>query len=122
MAPHKPASPDRQITIGERNLTIRFSLRAVLALQDLWKLENEEAVHARLKKPENQISDFVDIIWASTRSHHPELTRDEIMDLLDAAGIEGLGKAAQEAILAAIPPDEAKGGKGPRPAAAAKPR
>lgn len=117
MAPHKPASPDRQLKIGGRDFTIRFSIRAVMALQDRWGLASEEEVQERLKNPKNKIGDFVDILWASLRTHHPSVTPEDVMDLVDAAGLEDLAKAAQDAIVAAMPPAEAKP-RGPKAAAA----
>lgn len=122
MADRKPASPDKQITIGGKSLTLRFSARAVMALQDLWGLETEEEVMARLAKPKSKIGDFVDVLWASFRTHHPELSREEVLEMIDAEGLDGLAASAQEVISAAMPPPNAGKPGDPPAAAARKPR
>lgn len=76
----------------------------------------------RLKKPGAKISDFVDILWASFRTHHPELSREEVLALVDDGGLDGLAKSAQEVISAAMPPPNAGKPGDPPPAAAKKPR
>lgn len=103
----KPSSPDRQVQFGSKTLTLRFSLKAVLALQDLWGLSTEEEVHARLASSKNKISDFVDVVWAALRTHHADMSRDDVLELADEAGLEGLTEALGQVMEAAMPPPEA---------------
>lgn len=114
--PHKPASPDRPLVIGGQTFTIRFSLRAIMALQDRWGLATEEEVQARLGNPKDKVRDFVDILWASLRTHHPEITPEQVLDMVDEAGLDGLAETARAAMTAAAPPTEAA--RGPQRAAA----
>lgn len=122
MADRKPASQDKQITLGGKSLTLRFSARAVLALQDLWGLESEDEVMARLKTPKSKISDFVDLVWASLRTHHPEVSREEVLAMVDDSGLDGLAASAKDLIAASMPPPAAASSENPPAAAAKKPR
>jgi hypothetical protein len=104
----KPKSKDRQITIGGKKLTIIFGFRASLALQDKWGCETDEALFERMSAPKQKMSDFIDILWASCRTHHPDVTTDELIALIDEAGAEGVAEAVQQAISAAQVPSDAK--------------
>jgi hypothetical protein len=85
---------DRQITAAGQTYTIRFGLKAILALQDEWGLEDEKAVEARLGAATNR--DFPTILWAALRTHHPELTPDAVLGWLDDAGIDGMQQVAEQ--------------------------
>lgn len=76
----------------------------------------------RLKTPKSRIGDFVDVLWASFRTHHPDLTREEVLEMVDETGLEGLAESAQQVIAAAMPPAEAGKPSNPPAAAARKPR
>lgn len=113
-AAFKPSSQDRTISLGGRNLVIRFSVRAVMALRDAWKvvddpdevegaLTADQKVYERLGK--NTFDDFPTILWAATRTHHPELTLEDVISLLDEAGIEGLTELG-DAMRASTPPEQ----------------
>ncbi|MEG1028598.1 MAG: hypothetical protein RSE34_00780 [Brevundimonas sp.] len=93
---------DSVITLGGQNYTIRFSIKATLFLQEQWGLENEREVQARMAKATMQ--DFIDIVWAGMQRHHPELTRDQIVDILDDSGAEGLQGAVTELLDASAAP------------------
>lgn len=110
-------SQDRQITAAGQTYTVRFGLRAILALQDTWQLDDEKQVQARVEKADNR--DFATIMWAALRTHHPELTQEEVLGWLDDAGMDGMvGMAGQlqGAMEAAQPPARPrKGGKAKSP-------
>lgn len=104
---------DSVITLGGQNFTIRFSIKATLFLQEHWGLENERQVQARMASATMQ--DFIDIVWAGLQRHHPELTRDQVVDLLDDSGTEGLQTAVSDLMGASAapapksPPEEGQG-------------
>lgn len=105
---------ERQIEIGGEVYTIRFSLKAMVALQDHYGLETIDDVGKRLSDPTKiRTEDFAAIFWAALRSHHPEVTLEAAINLADAAGL-GFIQQLGEAFSAAQPnpdPAEAKGGK-----------
>lgn len=115
---HKPESQDKPITIGGKNLNLRFSLRAMIALKDHWKLSDDEDMQAkgattgdqkvidRLSNP--TMEDFVVIVWAACRSHHPEMTLDDVLSLIDDGGIAGLRETLDSVIKAGAPPPQKK--------------
>lgn len=126
----KEQSPDQPIKVGGKSLVLRFSLRAMLALRDRWKYQDDEPgtegartadqkVIDRLSDP--GFEDFVTILWAATRSHHPELTEEELLDALDAGGVGGL-KGVLESVIGAGAPPEAGPTKGQSAKAAKSPR
>ena len=123
----KPQSPDKPITVGGRPLTIRFSLRAMLALRDKWGYEDDEPGTPNARTGDQKVlerldnlgmKDFVTVLWAATRTHHPDLTEETLIDMMDEGGIDGLKATLDSVILASAPPD-AKKKPGP-PTAAAK--
>ena len=100
----KPSLQDVDVTIGGRSFRLRYSIKATLALRDKWGLGSDREVQARMSKP--TMSDFVDIFWAGLRTHHPEVTPDDVLTLLDDAGAEGMASAVTQALSAASPPEE----------------
>lgn len=104
----KPNLQDVEVNVGGRSFTLRYSIKAQLALKDRWKCESDREVQARMAKP--SMDDFIDIFWAGLRKHHPEVTREEVLDLLDDAGADGMTAAVAQAMDAASPPEA------PRPA------
>lgn len=115
MAKTKPATPDRQIVIDrdgeQQTYTLRFSIRAMAALQDHYGLASLDAVGRKLQDTENlAIQDMVAIMWAGLRTHHRDMTMDHAMDILDELGVEGMQRTLGEAMDGAMP--EAEDGEG----------
>lgn len=106
----KPSLQDVGVTIGGRSLTLRYSIRATLALKERWGLEHDREVQARMAKP--SMSDFIDIFWAGLRTHHPEITPDDVLGILDDAGADGMADAVAQALEAAAPPEQPRPGEG----------
>jgi hypothetical protein len=109
-------SQDRQISIAGKGYTVRFGLRAILALKDEWGLAGEREVADRMGKV--TLDDVHIVFWALLRTHHKDLTQEDALDLLDQAGIDGIQDILTQAIQAAAP--RQKGGARPpaRPAKA----
>lgn len=96
---------DRQITAAGTTLTIRFGLRAILALQDRWELDNEKQVEARIAAASTR--DFPTIIWAALQTHHRDMSEDDVLSWLDDAGLDGMGEITgqmEKAMESAQPP------------------
>lgn len=102
--------PDRQIEIGGKVYTLRFSLKAMAALQEhfgLASLAGLQEAMARLGA-----ADVAGVIWAGLRTHHPEVTRDMAMDMADDLGLDGAMQVLNEGLAAAMP--EGDGAEDPR--------
>lgn len=101
----QPSLQDVNVPIGGRSFTLRFSVRATLFLKKLWGLEDDREVQARLAKTQD-MDGFIDIFWAGLQTHHREMSRDDVLDVLDAAGPDGLASAVTDALAASAPPPD----------------
>lgn len=105
----KRANPDVQIEAGGKALTLRFSAKALAAMQDHWELASLDAVGEKLgslETGESTVDDYTAILWAALRTHHPEVTVEAAFDLLDDMGIEGF----MEALSTTLSASSAEGG------------
>lgn len=98
----KPQLQDVQIELGGRSLTLRYSIKATLALKERWGLENDREVQAKMAKA--SMGEFIDIVWAGLRTHHPEISHDDVMTYLDDAGADGLTDMVTSALEASSAP------------------
>ena len=115
----KPASTDRQMTVGDQTYTLRYGVRAMAALQDHYQLASFDEVAKRLGNPKGYgAGDIVAILWAGLRTHHRDLTMDQVMDVVDDMGLDGvreeIGKAFDASSSPAVEGGEAGAGAGPR--------
>lgn len=102
----QPALADRQLEAGGRVYTLRFSVRAMAALQDHYGVASFNDVAERLQNVAAiGAGDLVAIVWAGLRTHHPEVTKDEVLGILDEIGPAGVLAVTGEAFAAAAPPD-----------------
>lgn len=99
-----PASADKQVTFGDRTITLRYAIKSMAALQDHWGLTSFQEVGAKMGSLERQMSadDMVAIVWAGTRTHHPELSKDEVLDLVDSVGMDELQDVLTKAFDGAV--------------------
>lgn len=110
----KFASADVQFSLDGKPFTLRFSAKALAALQDHWQLDNLDQVAGKLGEIEAgalTVGDAAALLWAGMRSHHPDLTLDDATDLLDGVGIANFEALLSQAITAA-----SSGGGGSAPA------
>lgn len=103
--------PDRQITVGDRSYTVRFSIKAMAALQDHYSLASIDEVGAHLAQMKFGLGDITAILWAGLRSRHPEVTLDQAEDIVDEAGLDGLQDLLGSAFGTALPPSKPGAGK-----------
>jgi hypothetical protein len=99
----KRASPDVQIEAGGQPYTLRFSAKALAAMQDHWGLKNLDEVGTKLgslETGEATLADYTAILWSALRTHHPEVTIDGALDLLDEMGIDGFMDALSDTLSA----------------------
>lgn len=82
-APLDRGLPDNTVKLAGQTYTFNFGLRAVLALQRLWKLKDQRAVQAHIAEHQGDMEIMLDCVWAALQTHHRTLTPDDILDLLD---------------------------------------
>lgn len=99
------SSQDTQIQIGEKSYTVRFSVRAMNALQEHWKLKSFQEVAKKISTlQENvQIDDLVGFVWAGLRTHHRDLTKEDVFDLIDEVGVQGIEGLLSSALSGSLP-------------------
>lgn len=102
----QPSLQDRRLEIGEEVFTLRFSLRAVRFLQDLWSLETEEQVQVKVSEDGDQIDIIRDLMLACLQTYHREMTADDAFEIVDALGPTGAQEKIMEAVVAALPPKD----------------
>jgi hypothetical protein len=100
-------SQDRQFTVGDTTLVLRFSVKALLHIKDLWQLELDEQIEERLSR--GQMKDITEFLWAASLKHHPEMTYDQILEVLDDAGGPLIKDMVMSLFQASSPPPNPEG-------------
>ncbi len=95
---------DRRIEIGGQTYTIRVSIKFFLALQEKWDLPDDAAVRAAIPDKAKNMRGMVDVVWAGLQSHHPDLSWDQTLALLDGADMGAVAEALATGMEAAAPP------------------
>lgn len=104
MAQHRPAVADRQISIGDKTYTLRFSVRAMAALQDHFKLASLTEVGEKLQDAATLgVKDLVALLWAGLQTHHRDLSMDDALTMLDEMGLDRMQETLGHAMAAALP-------------------
>jgi hypothetical protein len=104
----RPAGPSH-IEINGTNYRLSFSVIALAALQDHWKLKDVDAVMARMNELKSgRVADLAVLFWASLQRFHPEVTPDEALALADDAGLLRIMAAIRVAGLGSSPPPAAR--------------
>lgn len=116
------------LKIGDATYQVVFSILAIVALRDHWGLESDDQVLLKLDKMGRDLSttsgqakiDFRavgDLLWAGLRRHHPDVTPDQCLSMLDDAGLEGLPNIMStilSTLSAAAPPEGARQARPPK--------
>lgn len=98
----KPASPDRPLTVDGKTYTLRYSFRAMAALQDHYGLPSLQDVGKRLSDSESLgAADIAAILWAGLRTHHGDLSMEDAFNMLDELGLDGIQQVVSEGFAAA---------------------
>lgn len=95
---------DRRIEIGGQTYTIRVSIKFFLALQERWDLANDSEVRAAIPDKAKNMRGMVDVVWAGLQTHHPNLSWDDVLSLLDQADMGKVAEALTQGMEAAAPP------------------
>lgn len=111
---------DNQVVICGTSYTLRFSNRAWKALEGLWRCSATEIYRRFSRKGEADEVSFTkinDLLWCALRTHHKEVSMDDVESMLDDAGTRAIPRIF-EVVLRTInsgePPAEvAAAGKRP---------
>lgn len=112
----KPESLDVPFKYGDKNYVVRFSTRAFSALKDHWGLTSDPFDAADFKSGDHklgerlshaQVEDIPIMFWAALRSNHPELTIEDVEELVDQFGVAKLQPMLAVVLAAAMPPADA---------------
>lgn len=104
----QPALPGHSFEYDGVSYRLRYSIKAMGALQDHYSLSSINEVAERLQiDSEMGADDIVAIVWAGLRSHHPEVTKPQVLDMLDELGLEEMQVLMTKAFAAQAPRGEA---------------
>ena len=95
-------NPDKGFQVNGTMYTMRFSIRAMAALQEHYELASLEEVGERLQKSRSiSIQDLTAVLWAGLQTHHRGITKDEVLDLIDEMGLPRIQELINSAFGAA---------------------
>lgn len=113
----KPESLDRPFAYAGRNWVLRFGTRAFSRLKDHWGLASDpvdakdrKTGDAKLGERLNfaEVEDIPIMLWAAMRSNHPELTVEDVEEMVDKYGVAKVQPILAEILAAAMPPEAAQ--------------
>jgi hypothetical protein len=78
------AAQETQITIGERTFTVRYSWKAFCALTTALNASFATVTEALFTA---DASDVDAVVWAGLITRHPEVSRQDVRDMLDEVGV-----------------------------------
>lgn len=101
------ANQDQKFEINGKVYTLRFSIKAMAVLQDHYGVKSIQEVGKRMSDQSSLgIPDFVAIMWAGLQRHHPEMTKESVLDLLDDLGMESMQGILGDAVYAGMPSEQ----------------
>ncbi len=113
----QPESQDFPFKYAGKNFVLRFGFRATSRLKDHWNLRTDPpgtdpriTGDNKLMERLNflEIEDIPVLLWATLRSNHPELTVEDVEEMVDKYGVNDLQAVLGRVIAAAHPPADAK--------------
>lgn len=110
----KPESLDRPFKYAGKNWVLRFGTRAFSRLKDHWGLHSDpidakdrKTGDAKLGERLNfaEVEDIPIMLWAAMRSNHPELTVEDVEEMVDKFGVAKVQPVLAVILAAAMPPE-----------------
>ena len=97
-----------QFEAGGKSYRVRLSVKALGALQHHYGLQSIDEVDAKLLafSQTSSVDDMVAILWASLRSHHPDVGKDQVLDMLDEIGLAESYRVIRDVFAASRDPSE----------------
>lgn len=113
----QPESQDFPFKYAGKNFVLRFGFRATSRLKDHWGFRTDEPGTQPRRTGDDklmerlnflEIEDVPILLWACLRSNHPDLTVEDVEEMVDAHGVNDLQEVLGRVIAAAHPPADAK--------------
>jgi len=98
-----------QLTLDGGTYLFLFGIRAMEALKERWGIEEDREVQAKLATAGS--SQLVDLLWAGLLENHRDLSRDDVLSLVDRTGLEDLPDQLMGAMEGSMPPAPKGGAK-----------
>lgn len=80
-----PALPTASLKLGGKELTLKMGYLCLVSLQKHWKLKSYRDVQAHIAENMEDLETIGAIIWGMTRSHHKEMSLDDVYAFIDGA-------------------------------------
>lgn len=101
-----------QLNLDGGTYLFLFGIRAMEALKERWGIEEDREIQAKLATAGS--SQLVDLLWAGLLEHHRDLSRDDVLSLVDRTGLEDLPEQLMGAMEGSMPPPPKGGAKAQR--------
>lgn len=102
------ANPDVPLVIGGKQFHLRFGLRAFLTLQREFGLKDANEVQAHIANNTGDLELMITVVWAALQTNHREISKDDLIDMLDGEDLVAVAAGLSTAMAAAAPPDSPK--------------
>lgn len=102
----QPGLQDRPLDLPGRTFTLRWGIRSVQYLKEKWGVKTGEEVTAKILADGDQLEVLTDLLRSCLLSHHREMTDEDCLEILDAGGALFVGNKINEAVQAALPPQD----------------
>lgn len=109
----KPESLDYPFKYAGKNWVLRFSTRAFSRLKDHWGFVSDPIGTADRKTGDQklgermefaEVEDIPIMLWAAMRSNHPDVTIEDVEEMVDEYGAAPLQPVLARILAAAMPP------------------
>lgn len=100
------ASPDVPLVIGGKQFQLRFGLRAFLTLQREFGLKDANEVQAQIANNTGDLELMITVVWAAMQTHHKDVSKDDLIDMLDGEDLTKVAASLSTAMRAAAPPEK----------------
>lgn len=113
MSQHDAAAlPYAELKISGQVLKLKMGYLCLVSLQKLWGLKSYRDVQAHIANNMEDITLIGELIWGMTRSHHEDMTLQDVAKFIDAADDLGeLMASVGEALNNGSPPESPKEGQ-----------
>ena len=102
------ANPDVPLVIGTKQFHLRFGLRAFLTLQREFGLKDANEVQAHIANNTGDLELMITVVWAALQTHHKDVSKDDLIDMLDGVDLAEVAASLATAMAAAAPPNAPK--------------
>jgi hypothetical protein len=108
-----PMKGEVALDVEGKTYTLRLTVNEIVALEKEWGVGVTQ-IAAKLSSGGTSLGDWVTLLQHGLRKHHPDLTIEEVGDIITAAGVPAVVAKLGESMTAAFP-EMAKGGAGSPP-------